>query len=349
MIKHFFMNFVQLCSPNYYPNILQFLCKFLSTYFNKLDGCWQKYIHDFIQNNQPNNDDQNEPILLNISLAKNKLIRKNSSCLRDEVYQEFALRDSSQKLWMALAMITISHKERGFILLHDDKINKRFRKKQQKLTPPKNINNFNDDFNNDFLKNFGSKVMDKYKIDNNDDDNKNNKNHNKNINDDDITLKQDKLVMLILQNENLCKCVLSGIVTSLNWLDNSTHIRISQVASKLVSFIAKYRMKHLYGECGNIFKATLNTLSRNKIDDNQANAELNILCVTIGQLLGPICSDVIINVLKTIPNVNMDDAKSLCNLIQSKPGKHPNVTYRQSIKSFIAKYVIGKQNILSSS
>ena len=356
VLKHFFMNFVQLCSPKYYQNILEFLYKFLSVCFKKLNNCWKKYIEDFQRNyaqNNNNNDNNNNGFQLeNLHFGKNKLNRENSSYLRNEVYHEFALRDSSQKLWMAIAMITISHKERGFILLHDDKVNKRFRKKQQKLIPSKNVNNFNDEFNNDFLRNFGDdNTLKKYSIDNDDndnnDDNKNNNNNN-NVNDiNDITLKQDKLVLLILQNENLCKCIMSGICTSLQWLDNNSHIRISQVSSKFISFIAKYRISNLYNECGEIFKSALNALSRNKIGDNQANAELNILCVTIAQLLGPLCSNIIINVLQTIPNVDINDAKNLCALISSQPGKHENVSYRQSIKAFTRKYVIGKQNVLS--
>lgn len=349
IIKHFFMNFVQLCSPKYYPNILKFLYQFLSTYFNKLDYCWQHYITEYMQNNKINdNNNNNGKNVSNINFSKNKLMRQNSSFLRDEVYQEFALRDSSQKLWMSLAMITISHKERGFILLHDNKMNKKFRKKKQKLIPSKNINNFNDEYNNDFLKNLDSKFMDKYQIDNDKKEDDNN-DHNKNKNKEEINLKQDKLVMLILQNEALCKCIISGIIRSLNWLDNSCHIRISQVASKFVAFIAKYRMKHLYGECGNILEAALNALTRNKLGDNQANAELNILCVAICQLLGPLNADIVINVLKTVPNVAMEDAKGLDKLIRSQPGKHPAATYRISIKSFTTKYVIGKQNVLSSS
>eukprot|EP01083_Nonionella_stella_P195191 719246_1 len=295
ILKHFFMNFVQICAPKYYEKIIPFVTQFLSECFVKLNACWSKQVNAFC------------PIKQEVPIERN-----TSSNLRNECFEEFALRDSSQKLWMAICMMTINHKERGFILFkHVEK-----KKKKNDFIPP------------DYIKceEISSSVHD-------------------------MTLKQDKMVMLMLQNENLCKCLLRGIESSLlRWLDNNCHIRVAQVAAKLVSCVAKYQMKHLYEQCGGIiFKAALNALSRNKIGDNQANAELNILCVAICQLLvAPQCRRIIIQIIRNVPNVAPDDARNLANIIESDPTTHTNASYRQCIKAFTRKYVIGKQNVLSA-
>jgi len=152
----------------------------------------------------------------------------------------------------------------------------------------------------------------------------------------------------MLQNETLSKVILNGIKSSLNWLDNSCHIRIAQVSSKMIALISMHKMKHFYSNTAQIFNCCISTLSKN-VPGTLANSELNILCATICEKMGPLCGDLLIGVLKNIPNVHMEDAKTLCAMIQANEKKHTTAAYRQCVKAFNAKYVIGKQNILSSS
>merc|ERR1712129_561638 len=198
----------------------------------------------------------------------------------------------------------------------------------------------------DFIsRNFDSRAIEKYNVTmEGDEENENKQPHTTNV----IELKQDKLALLILQDETLSKVILNGIKSSLNWLDNGCHVRIAQVCSKMISLIARHKIKCFYGECAQIFNCCISTLSKN-VPGTLANAELNILCAAICEQMGCLCGDLLIGVLKNIPNVQMDDAKKLCGMITAKEGKYTIAVYRQCVKAFNAKYVIGKQNILSSS
>jgi len=149
IIKHFLMNFVQLCSPKYYPQIIPFLCRFLCESFKNLNLCWQSFIIEFAKNNKIN--------LYSEQSNEWTLGKQSSSTLRNEVFEEFALRNCSQKLFTALACIIINHKERGFILLYDDKIDKQIIR--QKLKKQKK--NDQSDF---IAQNFDSKDIGKYNV-----------------------------------------------------------------------------------------------------------------------------------------------------------------------------------------
>ncbi len=84
-----------------------------------------------------------------------------------------------------------------------------------------------------------------------------------------VVAKQDVLTLLVLRNETLCKTVMEGIKRALNWRKSDCHVRVSQVAAKMVSMISVHEMTHLYPECGHFLKGALWALSGCKSEEKQ--------------------------------------------------------------------------------
>ena len=160
-----------------------------------------------------------------------------------------------------------------------------------------------------------------------------------------VAAKQDVLTLLILRNEALCGTVLEAIKRALSWRKSDCHVRVSQVAAKMVAVISEHELVHLNPECGDILKGALWALSGCKIGEHQKDiADLNLLSIAIIQALGPSAPEFLLNVFRSIPGVGHEDANEMMAVIRSnvKRGTPPSTGLKAAVKAFHSKYVIAK-------
>ncbi|ETO20451.1 hypothetical protein RFI_16764 [Reticulomyxa filosa] len=302
LLKHCFMPLLHLCEIRYYDEMKDtILLPLFNVYFGMLCAKWKATVSD----NADNTD-----------------TKKTNHKLKNEIFEDRALREVSIQWMTLLTTMCISPNEKGFMAIQDikshsnaigTKSNKSEAHKKQKPTPEPE--------EEEIGKSASAKSH--------------------------VMTRQEQFCKTILLDEKLSTITLDGLRNSLQWSDSSVNIKACLLISKLMKLVGIHKIKPCYRHVVTVLQSLIQAVS--KTTDDILFVQFVTLAQTIFECMDKSLSTEIISVFSNIPNVRKEDCNHLYEMLISEPGTHNSAAYKSALRAFLSKFVLGKRVQVSQS